>query len=80
MADNPIPNSKPFVKGDPRINRGGRPRTFDETVIEYEEAVKHAGGGTILFVCYGGGKAAEELSKQYGWIWYPDQQTQDGGG
>lgn len=29
MADNPIPNSKPFVKNDPRINRGGRPRNFD---------------------------------------------------
>ncbi len=53
---------------------------LNETVIEYEQAVKHAGGGTILFVCYGGGKAAEELSKQYGWIWYPDQQTKDAGG
>ena len=29
MAENPIPNSKPFVKGDPRINRGGRPKSFD---------------------------------------------------
>jgi len=55
-------------------------KRLNETVIEYEQAVKHAGGGTILFVCYGGGKAAEELSKQYGWIWYPDQQTKYGGG
>lgn len=23
-------NGKPFVKGDPRINRGGRPKTFDK--------------------------------------------------
>ena len=27
---NPIPNSKPFVKGDKRINRKGRPRNFDQ--------------------------------------------------
>ena len=53
---------------------------LDETVIEYEQAVKHAGGGTILFVCYGGGKKAEELAMEKGWIWYPDQQTQFAGG
>ena len=27
-----------------------------------------------------GGKKAEALAKEYGWIWYPDQQTQDAGG
>jgi len=48
---------------------------LDETVKEYEQAVEHAGGETILFICYGGGKAAEALSKEHGWIWYPDQQT-----
>ena len=53
---------------------------LNETIIEYEEAVKHAGGGTILFVCYGGGKQAEALSMERGWIWYPDQQTQFAGG
>lgn len=53
---------------------------LDETVKEYEQAVKHSGGGTILFICYGGGKKAEALAKEYGWIWYPDQQTQDAGG
>jgi hypothetical protein len=54
---------------------------LDETVIEYEQALKHAGdGSTILFVCYGGGKKAEELAREKGWIWYPDQQTNDAGG
>lgn len=26
----PIPNAKPFVKGDKRINRKGRPKSFDQ--------------------------------------------------
>lgn len=53
---------------------------LDETVKEYEQAVKHSGGGTILFVCYGGGKKAEALAMEKGWIWYSDQQTQYAGG
>ncbi len=28
-ADNRRPSGKPFAKGDPRINRKGRPRNFD---------------------------------------------------
>jgi hypothetical protein len=47
---------------------------LDETKLEYEQAKKHA-ESDILFVCYGGGRKAEELSKEYGWIWYPDQET-----
>ena len=31
----------------------------------------------VIEVVYGGGKAAEELSIQNGWIWYPDQETQE---
>ena len=53
---------------------------LDETEVEYTKALEHSGAGSILFVVYGGGKKAEELSKNYGWIWYPDQQTQDTGG
>lgn len=26
----PIPNAKPFTKGDKRINRKGRPKSFDQ--------------------------------------------------
>ena len=51
MARNPIPNSKPFVKGDPRINRKGRPKSFDalRTLaqdIAHEKA--KAGGNTVV--------------------------------
>ncbi len=32
MPNNPraVENLKPYVKGDPRINRSGRPKTFDQ--------------------------------------------------
>jgi hypothetical protein len=48
---------------------------LDATEREYQVALLHSEGESILFVVYGGGKKAEELSKQYGWIWYPDQET-----
>lgn len=30
VRENPIPNNKPFVKGDSRINRNGRPKQLPE--------------------------------------------------
>ena len=53
---------------------------LDATEREYQAAVEKAGSESILFVVYGGGKKAEELSKQRGWIWYQDQQSKDAGG
>lgn len=50
---------------------------LDATEREYQAALKHSGAESILFVVYGGGKKAEQLSKQYGWIWYQDQQTKE---
>ncbi len=51
MPRNPgKPPSKPFVKGDPRINRKGRPKvgeTFAEYVRDFMEA-EHEGKGTIV--------------------------------
>lgn len=45
----------------------------------YQAAIERAGSESILFVVYGGGKKAEELSKQRGWIWYQDQQSKYAG-
>ncbi len=52
MATNPIPNSKPFVKGDPRINRKGKPTGFDALrelaqEIAHEKATKGEGQTVI---------------------------------
>ena len=47
-------NLKPFVKGDPRINRGGRPKTFDAwrtlTVEVLREPAKDKYGKFIVIV------------------------------
>ena len=51
MAENPIPNSKPFVKGDPRINRGGRPKSFDAAralVLQLGNEVVSSADGKIV--------------------------------
>lgn len=48
---------------------------LDETEHEYSLAQSHAGDKPIMFVVYGGGKKAQELSINKGWIWYPDQQS-----
>ena len=34
MKDNPIPNNKPFKKGDERINKLGRPKKFTTELAE----------------------------------------------
>ena len=44
---------KPFAKGDPRINRKGRPKSFDAfrelaQAISHEEAAKVGGGQLVI--------------------------------
>ena len=50
MPPNPQ-NLKPFVKGDPRINRKGRPKSFD-ALRELARDIAHekakAGGNTVV--------------------------------
>jgi hypothetical protein len=61
-----IANLKPFVKGDPRINRAGAPKrgqTWQETVkritdMTREEAIEYLGANTKL------GKQLKELSPE----------------
>jgi hypothetical protein len=53
---------------------------LNETELEYQRALEHSQSESILFIVYGGCKQAEALSQSNGWIWYPDQQTQDAGG
>lgn len=36
-----VPNCKPFVKGDPRINRNGRPKSFDQ-LRKLAQTIAHA--------------------------------------
>jgi hypothetical protein len=47
-----------------------------ETEREYEAALEHSGGDSILFVVYGGGRKARELAERKAWIWYMDQETE----
>ena len=59
---NPIPNSKPFTKNDPRINRRGRPKSFDKlrelaVSLANEAAIDAATKGPLLVK----GHAATEI-------------------
>lgn len=49
---NPADNLKPFVKGDPRINRNGRPRKFEQlrkmAVSIAHEPAKDSNGKDII--------------------------------
>lgn len=53
-SSNTAPNSapgKPFVKGDPRINRKGRPKSFDalrELAQEIAHEVAQSGGQDLI--------------------------------
>lgn len=53
MANKGIENLKPFKKGDERINRGGRPRSFDAAraiarrIAEEMVTVSGAGGKSV---------------------------------
>lgn len=50
------------------------------TEHEYEVACERAGTKDILFVVYGGGKAAQENAMSRGWLWVPEHmQTLKGG-
>jgi hypothetical protein len=67
MANNPIPNSKPFQKGDPRINRKGKPRNFDALrelaqQIAHETALKK---GEPIIVDGHKATVAEDILRQW---------------
>jgi len=64
---NPIPNSKPFVKGDPRINRKGRPSDFDGLRVLAKEIAHEAAisGGQPVIINGHKCTAAEIILRQW---------------
>ena len=68
VTDKQKANLKPFVKGDPRINRKGRPRTFDQLRDLFQslanEEVEHE-GKKITRAAYIGLIMADKQMKEF---------------
>lgn len=58
----------------------GNANDCPSTLAEYETARKHADGADVLFVVYGGGKAAKAQCLERGWVYVPEHMDTKRGG
>lgn len=58
----------------------GNAGDIESTALEYETACRHAEGTDVLFVVYGGGKAAKEQCLERGWVYVPEHMDTKKGG